>query len=43
VPGIPLPRHPNQWQTDAGVGVASQRGPIAALQHLAVGIATAAT
>ena len=44
VPGIPRLGIPNQWQTDAGVGVASQRGPTPRLRtSLPSGIATAAT
>ncbi|MFD1950434.1 glycoside hydrolase family 3 C-terminal domain-containing protein [Sphingomonas arantia] len=44
VPGIPRLGIPNQWQTDAGVGVASQRGPTPRLRtSLPAGIATAAT
>ncbi|RYD20120.1 MAG: glycosyl hydrolase, partial [Lysobacteraceae bacterium] len=44
VPGIPRLGIPNQWQTDAGVGVASQRGPTPRLRtSLPSGIATAST
>lgn len=44
VPGIARLGIPNQWQTDAGVGVASQRTPTPRLRtSLPSGIATAAT
>ncbi|MFS0770837.1 glycoside hydrolase family 3 C-terminal domain-containing protein [Sphingomonas sp. 1P08PE] len=44
VPGIDRLGIPPQWQTDAGVGVASQRGPTPRLRtSLPAGIATAAT
>ena len=44
VPGIPRLGIPSQWQTDAGVGVASQRTPTPRLRtSLPSGIATAAT
>eukprot|EP01042_Synura_sphagnicola_P029600 gene29600-38173_t len=44
VPGIPRLGIPNQWQTDAGVGVATQRSPTPRLRTaLPAGIATAAT
>ena len=44
VPGNTRLGIPNQWQTDAGVGVASQRGPTPRLRtSLPSGIATAAT
>ena len=44
VPGIPRLSIPNQWQTDAGVGVATQRSPNPRLRTaLPSGIATAAT
>jgi len=42
--GVPRLGIPNQWQTDAGIGVASQRGPNPRLRTaLPSGIATAAT
>ena len=44
VPGIPRLGIPNQWETDAGVGVATQRSPTPRLRTaLPSGIATAAT
>jgi beta-glucosidase len=44
VPGIPRLGIPNQWQTDAGVGVATQRSPNPRQRTaLPSGIATAAT
>ncbi|ESQ86162.1 hypothetical protein AEAC466_02925 [Asticcacaulis sp. AC466] len=44
VPGIPRLGIPNQWQTDAGVGVATQRSPNPRSRTaLPSGIATAAT
>ncbi len=44
IPGIPRLGIPNQWQTDAGVGVATQRSPTPRLRtSLPSGIATAAT
>ena len=44
VPGIPRLGIPNQWETDAGVGVATQRSPTPRLRTaLPAGIATAAT
>jgi beta-glucosidase len=44
VPGIPRLGIPAQWQTDAGLGVASQRTPTPRLRtSLPAGIATAAT
>lgn len=44
VPGVPRLGIPAQWQTDAGVGVASQRGPTPRLRtSLPSGLATAAT
>ncbi len=44
VPGIPRLGIPNQWQTDAGMGVASQRTATPRLRtSLPSGIATAAT
>ncbi|MGN7160207.1 beta-glucosidase family protein [Sphingomonas sp. SAFR-052] len=44
IPGIPRLGIPNQWQTDAGLGVATQRSPTPRLRtSLPSGIATAAT
>ncbi len=44
VPGIPRLGIPGQWQTDAGLGVATQRSPTPRLRtSLPSGIATAAT
>jgi beta-glucosidase len=44
IQGIPRLGIPNQWQTDAGVGVATQRSPTPRLRTaLPSGIATAAT